>query len=392
MNVQYLKRAIRDQVDRAQSLEDEIPPSPKHAALERLATLCKSMLEKQARILKDTATRLDDQGDEASIGNALMIIKQKSREFGMIEGFGMPPLHCQSKQVVFLNSVLSKMHSEMRLPFPCPAVSCTSNDYYFSHQFTNTIHVPLSEAAFLLHMPDFYHELGHLLLTHPSHEVESQLALEGAAGAVEVINHWYLRQMDRVGPKSTAASAQGGMKWMWKQWGLKWAQEAFCDLFALFAAGPAYAYSNLHLVLKMDVDMYGIYLFSDQEHPAGEARMRLLDAGMRLLGHGREASHIKKEWDAMARFCGDPRPEYNDAFPSPLLQEIAETVLAALGRSGLRGYSGAKMSQGVRGTPTVAVLLNDAWRGFWDDRDGEFRSREKELVSKLAAMSRSGAT
>ena len=391
MNVRYLRRVIHDQVDRAQSLENEIPRNLEHAALVCLATSCRGTLKEQAHLLRRSLSLLDGGGEEARVGEALMIVKHSSREIGTVEAYGLPPLHCRSKQAEFLNDVLSSMHSELGLPFPCPAVSCMSNEYYFSHHPTNTVYAPLSEAAFLLHMPDFYHELGHLLLDHSGHDVKSRHAMAGAASAIEAIDEWYLRQTNKMGRESAPTLARDSLKWMWDRWKNKWAEEAFCDLFALFAAGPAYAYSNLHLVSKRDEDMYGLYLFTDQEHPAGEARMRLLDAGMRLLGHGREALHIRREWDTMSRFYGDPPPEYGGAFPSTLLQEIAEAVLPALRRSGLRGYSGAAGSQTGGGETAVAPLLNDAWRGFWDEEDGGFRRLEKELVSRLAAMSRSAA-
>lgn len=118
--------------------------------------------------------------------------------------------------------------------------------------------------------------------------------------------------------------------------------------------------------------------------------MRLLDAGMRLLGHGREALEVRNEWDAMAQLCGDPPQGYNRAFPPRLLQDIAEAIIPALGRSGLRGYSGAGGMQDG-GEDTVASILNDAWRGFLDREDGGFRSLERGLAAKLAAMSRRGA-
>ena len=390
MNVGYLRRAIRDQADRAQSLADDIPRRPGHASLERLAALCRTALEEEARLLGGYFSVLGDGEGASRAAEALMAIKHSAREVRVIEAYGMPPLHCQSEQAVLLNDILFAIHSEIGLPFPCPAVSCTSSDYYFSHYTTNTVYVPLAEAAFLLHMPDFYHELGHLLLTHPAREVRSQLALGGAADAIEVIDKWYRRQADETGSDSASAPSRDAAQWMCDQWKFKWVQEAFCDLFALFAAGPAYAYSNLHLVLKTDYDAYGLRLFANQDHPASEARMRLLDAGMRLLGHDREAQQARTEWDAMARFYGDPPPEYDRAFPSHLLQEIAEAIISALDRSGLRGYSGAGCTQD-EGMDTVASILNGAWRGFWDGKDGEFRGLEKSLVAKLAAVSRSAA-
>ena len=392
MNVQHLRRVIRDQIERAQLLGDEIPCGSRHAALGRLATSCKSVLEEQVLLLRGALALLDGRVDEACTAKALKILKHTGIVIDAIEAYGMPPLHCQSEQAVFLNDVLSRIHSETGLPFPCPAVSCTSSEYYFSHQPTNTVHAPLSEAAFLLHMPDFYHELGHLLLDHSGHDAKFKHSLAGVASAAGHIDHWYQRLMDKMECESASTSAQDRVKWMWTRWRLKWTEESFCDLFALFAVGPAYAYSNLHLVSKSNQDMYGLDLFADQEHPAGEARMRLLDAGMRLLGHDSNAQHIRKKWNAMAQFGGDPPPGYDHAFPSTLLQEIAEAILTALERSGLRGYSSTDVAQGSAGGATVASLLNDAWRGFWGEEDGRFRDLEKKLIAKLASTPHGNAT
>lgn len=255
MNVQCPRRMIRDQIERAESLECEIPRSPRHAALKRLAASCKSTLEEQVCRLREVLAILDG-GDASRTAEVVTIVKHCAREIGTVEGYGMPPLHCQSEQAVFLNGVLSTIHSEVGLPFPCPAVSCTSNDYYFSYYLTNTVYVPLSEATFLLHVPDFYHELGHLLLSHPSREEKSRLSLAGAANAVGVVDDWYRQRAGATECAQAPVRTQDSVKWMRSQWKLKWVQEAFCDLFALFATGPAYAYSSLHLVSKRVEDVY----------------------------------------------------------------------------------------------------------------------------------------
>ena len=91
---------------------------------------------------------------------ALRILKICASKVGAIEGYGIPPPHCQSEAGRFLNHVLFMMHREAGLQFPCPAVSWTSNEHYSAHVYTNTIFVPMSEAEFLLHMPNFYHEIG----------------------------------------------------------------------------------------------------------------------------------------------------------------------------------------------------------------------------------------
>ena len=154
MNVGYLRRTIRDQVDRAQSLADEIPRRPGHAALGRLAASCRATLEDEVRLLEEAHSNLGG-GDASRAAAALAAIKHGASKIGTVEAFGMPPLHCPSEQAVFLNDVLTAIHSRIGLPFPCPAVSCTSNAYYFSHQPTNTVYVPLSEAHFCSICPTF---------------------------------------------------------------------------------------------------------------------------------------------------------------------------------------------------------------------------------------------
>ena len=253
------------------------------------------------------------------------------------------------------------------------------------------MHVPLSEAAFLLHMPDFYHELGHLSSLHVDRGAECKPILDGMGGALGAIGGWYSELSGSTGRESDPLPAKDEVGWMWSRWKSEWMQEAFCDLFALFAAGPAYAHSNLQLVSKTGTGVYKLNLLAKQDHPSGEARMRLLDAGMRLLGHDLEADRIRAEWGAMAQPYGGPPPGYGHAFPSELLQEAAAAVPPTFGRAGLRGYSGWGRERGGSGPDTVAGLLNEAWRGFWRDADCGFRDAEKDLISRLAAAARRGA-
>ena len=387
MNVKYLRRMILEQIDRTKSIKDAIPSNPRHAALMHLATACGDTLDDQAGRLEQCHTLLDS-GDKVYAAMILKEVKRCVRAIGEVEGYGLPPLHCQSEQAVFLKDVLSAMHHETGLRFRCPAVSCTSNDYYFTHLPTNTVYVPLSEATFLLHMPDFYHELGHVLLDHADHKSEYGPIKAGLASAVGATNGYYSQQVNSAGREAVPAQAQDGTEWVRTQWSGSWIQEAFCDLFALFAVGPAYAYSNLHLVSKLDRNVYELNILARQDHPSGEARMRLLDAGMRLLGNEQEADHVREEWDAVAQLCGSPPPEYGHAFPSCLLHSIAATILPTFGQAGLRGYAEGRNVQGVTDEVAVATLLNDAWRTFWRVRDAGFRDLEKPMVAKLASIAR----
>lgn len=177
-------------------------------------------------------------------------------------------------------------------------------------------------------------------------------------------------------------------EWALAQWMRNWIYEPFCDLSALFASGPAYAYSNLLLVSKRNECVYRLDLLCDQGHPADEARVRLPDAGMRLLGHEREAQHMRKgmRWRRSTAIplqstAAPSRPRYSRRLPRPCLRRLGGRACAAIP---------AQTGRSTGGRTTVAVLLNGAWRGFWDEEEGEFRDLERELVARLAAMSRSG--
>ena len=391
MSSPYLGWLIREQIDRARSLSDAIPKNQRHVALEHLAALCKGALEGQVQQLRRARALLDSTGD-AVAPVVLNAVKDSTRAMAEIEGYGIPPLHCQSDQAVFLNDVLFAMHREVGLLPPRPAAACTSSGYYFTHLATGTIHAPLSEAGFLLHMPDFYHELGHLLYTSLDRGTKYGPIQDGVDGAMGAVDRHYLGQCNISGEEASSVQASEATEWMWAKWRSRWILESFCDLFALFATGPAYAYSNLHLVSKVDLDIYKLNLFGRQDHPSGEARMRLLDIGMRMLGHVDEAAHVKREWDLMARHFGLPRPEYDNAFSSGLLEAIASSTLPTFGQAGLHGYRprGERGTEGAGATP-VAALLNDGWNAFWRDGDAGFRDVEKAMIARLAAVARKGA-
>ena len=386
----YPERLVREQIDRVALLKDTIPDRLRHEALVRLAALCEDALDDQAQQLGRAGSLLDSAGD-AGVAGALDVVKRCTRAMRVIEGYGIPALHCQSDQAVFLNDVLSAMHGEVGLPFPCPAVACTSNDYYFTHLSTGTIHVPLSEAGFLLHLPDFYHELGHMLHESLDQSAQFEPIRDGVAGAIGAVDRHYQRLVGGTDRGAMPAPAPEVTAWIRAQWTYQWMVESFCDLFALFAAGPAYAYSHLHLVSKTDAEMYRLDLLMRQDHPADEARMRMLDSGMRLFGYAEEAAHVRREWDTVARHCGPPRPEYGLVFPSGLLESIASSILLTFGRAGLRGHPpGVGRDPASAGAIPVAGILNDGWRAFWRSGDVGFREQEKALIAKLAAVAREG--
>ena len=62
MSARYIRCTIREQIDRAKMLKAEIPASQQHAALGRLAVICRGTLEKQLQLLERADGLLDGGG------------------------------------------------------------------------------------------------------------------------------------------------------------------------------------------------------------------------------------------------------------------------------------------------------------------------------------------
>ncbi len=165
----------------------------------------------------------------------------------------------------------------------------------------------------------------------------------------------------------------------WKDW----IEEFFCDLFALYTLGPAYAWSHLHLTTKKSNDIYELHILQKQTHPSDESRMRILMHALRNLGFAREADEIQSRWFQVALFWGNNTvAEYQYAFPDEVLGEIAELVLDAMRAAGFSLASSEILSRNGQETE-IRIVLNRAWQKFWQLQGHEFREWEKSCIQSM---------
>ena len=164
-----------------------------------------------------------------------------------IEDYGLPPLQCQTREMALVNVVLQGLHGEMALPFPRPTACCISNQHYASHIMTNTIYTPIGESRSIQHFAHLYHELGHYLW-HALYDPRLAPLSKRCGRAAATINAHYAG-LERNGTAEGLGSAHATdrAEWARAQW-TEWFTEAFCDLFGVFAGGPASAWAYLHMV------------------------------------------------------------------------------------------------------------------------------------------------
>lgn len=260
------------------------------------------------------------------------------------------------------NRLLYRICQEIGYPLVTPTVTTLSTGYFYIDTKLHLMFIPPAEGSFLLHLPDLYHELGHPLLTHQDHPVLDRMRARYLECTAQIHDHFATQRAKeglRHGPR--AFKDQGDL---WELlWSKYWLTEFFCDLYAVCTLGPAYAWSHLHLYLKMGGDAFALPDgVRNITHPADDARMRAVLAALRRSGFQNDAQEISHRWQEALRLTTDAAaaPDYLHCYPDALINFVVEKAAEGV----------AEMECRVARPDTidpVHLMLNGAWRNFWSD-------------------------
>jgi hypothetical protein len=373
----YLEAIVVEQINRSLALKNFIRYPLQYSELAGLAERCTRILDDQIRNLKELESMIETR-EENDLRDIFRDVRVCGMEIALVEYYGIPPLYYQTPEIGFLNRLTFKIHGEIKLPLPHPAICGGSGEHYFSHPFTNVIFVPLGESEFLLHMPDLYHEIGHYLLENRDADLRLETMTKAFDSCFMAIARYYTELMKTKKREGAPQGIQFAISRCYSQW-KNWIVEFFCDLFALYTVGPAYAWSHIHLTLKRSKDIYELDMLQNQTHPADEARMRILEYGLKNLGYEAESGKMHSKWAEISKFWSNPPSEYQYAYPDSLLADIARLSL-----EGLQGSSLSVAYPKVLSTNTgeIRFMLNTAWEVFWKSPK-EFRTWEVDQLSSL---------
>ena len=272
----------------------------------------------------------------------------------------------------YFNSLLERLRKEIKYPGALPTVSSLSQSYFYVDTDLNLMSVPLAERHFLLHLPDLYHELAHPLLVardDPIIEPLQNRMLESAAVAME---HFHTLAREREGGRAPEQERDRLRTWEF-YWGKHWIFEFYCDLFAIYTLGPAFAWSHVHLSAKRGVNPYD-YLM--EQHPADAARMSVLLIGLRKIGYDDEAEKIAEVWQSVIGSSSyKPPSDFRTCYPQDVLKKIA--------KQGLKGVKAIRCRIAHAGCDDeIHTLLNEAWQRFWDN-PREYAAWEDQKTKEL---------
>jgi len=378
----YLKSLIQEQINRGLCLKELIRRPLEYPVLSGLAERCKMIIDTNIEQLKFLSEELEKR-DENDIRDLFREIRVCARAIELVEYFGISALRFESQDIGYLNNLIFKIHKEIKLPLNPPSVACISTKYYYFHPFTNVIFVPVGESRFLLHLPDVFHEIGHEVLSEKENELSLREISESYQTAIRTITGYYDRLMKKKRRETGPRAIPANIAHIHYQWKTYWINEFFCDLFALYTIGPAYAWAHLHLTTKKSENVYEFSLILPRSHPSDDARMKMLSIAMRKMGLGNKASAILSRWNEIPLVANtEPVTEYQYAYPDDLMNEVADLFLDSLKAAGFSPVSEKDIENDDN---SIVSVLNRAWTLFWEDPEA-FTGWEEQTVQKLKSQ------
>jgi hypothetical protein len=305
----------------------------------------------------------------------LRLFKRIVAELDIVETVGIAALDRAKDDDHRLNQLLERIAREIGYPLVTPVVTTLSQQYFCIMAELNLLCVPLTEGQFLLHLPDLYHELAHPLL-----DLENDPIVEPLQVALFLAVRDVLGYLAEELAKEDRRRGPGQAGFMLRRWQVAWVKfwmvEFFCDLFAVYTLGPAFVWAHLHLAAKRGGDPFEVPVASVSSHPADDARMRVMLAGLGLSGYSREAQAVGDRWRGLLAEGGTrPEPEYHRCYPDALLARVAEHARAGVEAVGCR-------LAGPTTADPIHAELNRAWDRFWGD-PAAYVDWEKDAVARL---------
>ncbi|MCI0387680.1 MAG: hypothetical protein MOB07_02765 [Acidobacteria bacterium] len=302
--------------------------------------------------------------------------KRLVRDLDILETVCIAALERASNADLHLNRLVERIRQEIAYPLLPPVVTPLSQAYFQTWPDFHLMLVPLSEGNFLLHLPDIYHELAHPLFQEKYDQRIAPFlnAFHEVIDAVTLYTEAELeKEKRRGGPEPFSDYLE-----IWLICWLKgWAEEFFCDLFAVYTLGPAFVWSHLHLTATRGDEPYKVPVgLRVTTHPPDGARIAAMLDGLALIGFGTEAIEIEEQWNRLAATAQSrPEAEYHRCFPRQIIKLLTEKAL--------EGVTGMKCRVARSETNDyVHGVFNQAWKEFWSNPN-KYVVWEKQAVEVL---------
>lgn len=373
---EYFQVAIDQHIERAVQLLAKIDDSELPQEYFVLAGKCRAEIVKAKKELEE----LRDKSELQHPALQTVRLRRFRRAVDLLskqETTGVAALSRRHEDDIFLTRLVQTIRQEIKYPFLPPTVTGLSTNYFYIHNDIQLMFVPLSEGNYLLHLPDLYHELAHPLL-YDTHSPRVEV-LQRAADTVLMEVTSYLDSEMKFEERRQGPEEFRVYLYLWERSWWRWVIEFFCDLFAIYTLGPAFAWSHLHLCIKNEHDPFHVPTRSSSSHPADDARMQVMLLGLEKVGFAQETTDLKKRWQQYLKVSEAKRDSnYKRCFPEHLLKRIVDLA-----------YEGTVDTRCRIVTPNVNdpihMAFNEAWQQFWL-HPHTYIQWEKRKINELKAL------
>ncbi|NEQ53932.1 MAG: hypothetical protein F6K11_28015 [Leptolyngbya sp. SIO3F4] len=353
---------IYEMLERAKRLKEKMQGANQDIHFNQLSLITSKDIDEAINQLQNLQSDVQQNG-ETNLRGFLRRLKDSISQLDYLENWPVAALNRQNPDDASLNSMIIKICREIQFPLTPPVASCMSQQYYFIIPKCNLMCVPLLESDFLLHIPDVYHEFGHLVIdTINNPKVGSFRKKLGRFIGISKVH--FQNEIATQRRKSSQIQSKFHHLHNWKDcWAEFWSIELFCDLLAVYCSGPAFGWAHLHLSIKRGGDPFHVPLYSQSEHPADDVRMSAILKALELIGFSQEADAIKEKWEAYIKLSSFSKsPEYYHAYPKGLIEQSVVLALEATKSTKFTLASNDNSGE-------IYCLLNKAWELFLHSPD-----------------------
>lgn len=372
----YLQGSIIQLIERGRVLLSKIPvdlPREFHLLAQSCRQRLCSVLDRLQGLIDDPKMQLPLFQPERLRG-----LRRAARDMDFIETIGIAALNRANEDDKRLNVLIERIHHEISYPLLPPVVTLLSQNYFCIYPLLNLLCLPLGEGDSLLHLPDLYHELAHPLIVE-KYDPRAKPFQNSLSQALDTAALYIAEELEKEDRRRSPAQFAFYLRQWLRSWAESWAIELFCDLFAVYTIGPAYAWAHLHLCAKRGGNPFSVPTLIPSTHPSDDARMRTMLYGLHITGFSEVAGNIGQRWNQLIAVSGmKPEPEYLRCYPDHVLKDFAQRAYEGVSATGCC-WSTTEMKG------RVYIILNQAWVEFWND-PVNYLVWEREAVKKLKEL------
>ena len=337
--------------------------------------------------LQDKETELNhilyllDLNDEDTFRNVFKQVQTITRDLVYCNTRLISSIHRYQETDNVCLRMLSWLHAQHPIVKGLPLGISDGNFMIAASDNLPTIYyLPNSSQHILLHLPLFFHEIGHKFFVH--HRLEMMdLVKEFQIRMLKFFKSAYQKN-----DKRTATLVKKTKIIVVDTW-TKWIEELFCDAVGVRIGGASYLHAFSHYLrmngraafYRTDKDLGG------SSHPVPWLRVKFLVKWAEDFGLREEAEALSTEWNALAKmqeireqYFGFYRDDfYNDV--KQCLDDMlieSEPILFQDYDSNIRNFDPSKNN--------FIELANLAWRKFHDDLV-DYEEWEKSVVSSFTS-------